>query len=58
MASGELAWEAWMAGLYGESHFLCNLHQRDSRFWIRLVRLALPLVSHLGGVAPGFAAAQ
>jgi hypothetical protein len=46
-----VAWEGWVAWTYGESHFL--YHARLPRSSLLPLRLALPLVSTLGGVAPG-----
>jgi hypothetical protein len=45
------AWELVTAFLYGESSFLCNLHQQDGNP-TRYLHLALPLLTLMGGVAP------
>jgi 4-amino-4-deoxy-L-arabinose transferase-like glycosyltransferase len=44
-------WECWVVCRYGESSFLCNLHQQDGRA-SKYLHLALPLFTLLGGVAP------
>jgi 4-amino-4-deoxy-L-arabinose transferase-like glycosyltransferase len=48
------AWEVITVFLYGESSFLCNLHQQD-RNPTKYLHLALPLLSLMGGVAPALA---
>jgi hypothetical protein len=45
------AWEVVTLFLYGESSFLCNLHQQD-RNPTKYLHLALPLLTLMGGVAP------
>jgi hypothetical protein len=45
------AWEVVTVFLYGESSFLCNLHQQD-RNPTKYLHLALPLLTLMGGVAP------
>ena len=45
-------WEAAIAVRYGESHFLHGMHERDDIPWLRVARLALPLLTILGGSAP------
>jgi hypothetical protein len=45
-------WEAFIAARYGESHFLCSLHQRNGRLLSRITHLFPPLLSILGGAAP------
>jgi hypothetical protein len=46
-----VAWECFLACRYGESHFLYHLHRQHSEP-LRKLRLVLPLLATLGGVAP------
>jgi hypothetical protein len=46
-----VSWEVWLAWTYGESHFLYHLHQQAGPP-LRKLRLVLPLLTTLGGVAP------
>jgi hypothetical protein len=49
-----VGWEAWIASVYGESHFLIQVaHKRLSL--IDKLNLATAMVSNLGGVAPATA---
>jgi hypothetical protein len=45
------AWEGWLAWTYGDSHFLYHLRLQPSSPLHKL-RLLLPLLTTLGGVAP------
>ncbi len=47
-----VSWEIFSAMRYGESHFLCSLHQRDSGFFNRVAHLILPMFGILGGLTP------
>jgi hypothetical protein len=49
-----VGWEALIAGLYGESHFLHSFHGQGHGF-DRPLHLLFPLVGILGGVAPAVA---
>jgi hypothetical protein len=44
-------WEAYIASVYGDSHFLFHLRQRGVPVILKL-RLVLPLLTCLGGLAP------
>ena len=44
-------WEAYVASVYGDSHFLFHLRQRGVPLILKL-RLVLPLLACLGGLAP------
>jgi hypothetical protein len=46
-----VAWEGWLAWTYGESHFLHHLRLQHGSP-LRKLRLLLPLLATLGGIAP------
>jgi hypothetical protein len=46
-----VAWEMWLRHSYGASHFLFHVQRQQGQF-VKKLRLILPLLSTLGGVAP------
>jgi hypothetical protein len=47
-----VGWEFWLASVQGQSHFVVQLHQRQGHALQRCLRLVLPLISHVAGLAP------